>query len=113
ARVAELKKKLEANNLSEEDTAKLKTEQASFEKSLATMRKAGAVETPDEVARSFIVAWKIERDLHRTYGGRVIFQQAGLEALDARRRLFEEAERKGDLKFDDAGVRHLFYYYAN
>ena len=31
--------------------------------------------------------------------------------LDARRLLFEEAEKNGDIKFDDPGVRHLFYYY--
>jgi hypothetical protein len=41
----------------------------------------------------------------------VIFQQAGPEALDARRRLFEEAEMNGDLAFDHVGVRHMFYYY--
>jgi hypothetical protein len=27
--------------------------------------------------------------------------------------LFEQAEKEGELKFNDAGVRHLFYYYAN
>ena len=43
----------------------------------------------------------------------MIFQQMGPEALDGRRRLFEEAENNGDIKFDDVGVRHLFYYYAN
>jgi hypothetical protein len=68
-------------------------------------------EIPDEGARRIILPWKIERELYRVYGGRVIFQQFGAEALDGRRRLFEEAEKNGDLKFDDAGVRHLFYYY--
>ena len=68
---------------------------------------------PEAIARTFIVAWKIERELHRAYGGRVIFQQFGPEALDARRLLYETAEKNGDLKFDDPGVRHLFYYYAN
>jgi hypothetical protein len=67
---------------------------------------------PEEVARMFIVAWKTERELHRVYGGRVIFQQAGPEAIDARRRLFEHAEKKGEIKFADAGVRQLFYYYS-
>ena len=42
------------------------------------------------MARQFIVPWKIERELHRTYGGRVIFQQAGPEALDARMTSFAE-----------------------
>jgi hypothetical protein len=70
-----------------------------------------AADIPEEVARTLIVAWKTERALQRTYGGRVIFQQAGPEALDARRRLFEHAEKNNDITFADAGVRHLFYYY--
>ena len=78
---------------------------------LPVLREGAKGGDPEAVARPFIVAWKIERELHRTFGGRVIFQQAGLEALDGRRRLFEQAERAGDLKFEDVGVRHLFYYY--
>lgn len=35
----------------------------------------------------------------------------GPETLDARRQLFEQAEEKGDIRFADAGVRQLFYYY--
>jgi hypothetical protein len=77
--------------------------------------KSGDVtnESAQDLARYFIVNWKTERELQRTYGGRVIFQQFGPEALDARRRLFEEAEKAGDLRFDDPGVRHMFYYYWN
>lgn len=66
-----------------------------------------------ELIRMFVLPWKFERELHRTYGGRVIFQQFGSEALDAQRRLYEEAETRGDLVIDDPGVRHLFYYYSN
>ena len=59
------------------------------------------------------MSWKIERELYRTYGGRVVFQQARLEALVARRFLFEQAVKEGHLTFEDAGVRHLFYYYSH
>jgi len=113
ARIAELDKQLAAPNLSEEDKAKYEKERAQLQRLAKSMRETNESETPDELARSFIVAWKTERELHRAYGGRVIFQQAGPEALDARRRLFEAAEKQGDLKFTDPGVRHLFYYYAN
>ena len=113
ARLVELKEALAATNLSNEDKAKLKEEQAMYEKLVASMRERRGAEVSGDLARVFIVAWKTERELHRVYGGRVIFQQAGPEALDARRRLFEEAEKNGDIKFDDPGVRHLFYYYAN
>jgi hypothetical protein len=112
ARLVELKKELAAPNLSNEDKAKLKEERAMYEKSVAAIREPRAADVPEDLARMFIVAWKTERELHRVYGGRVIFQQAGPEALDARRRLFEQAEQNGDIKFDDVGIRHLFYYYA-
>lgn len=113
ARLVQLNEALAATNLSDEERAKLKEEQAMYEKLVASMSERRGAEVSGELARVFIVAWKIERALHREYGGRVIFQQAGPEALDARRRLFEEAEKKGEIKFDDPGVRDLFYYYAN
>jgi hypothetical protein len=71
--------------------------------------RAGAADR--DMARQFVLPWKIERALHRKYGGRIIFQQFGNEALDARRKLFEEAENAGDLRIDDPGLRHLFYWY--
>ena len=109
--LAKVKADLASVNLRDEDKEKLEKRQSTLEKILPTLRETARRGAPDGMARHFIVAWKIERELHRTYGGRVIFQQAGLEALDARRRLFEDAEKNGDLKFEDAGVRHLFYYY--
>ena len=94
-------------------------EEAEVERQLAALpaeerqefdRKLEAMRT--NMARGFILSWKIERELHRVHGGRVIFQQAGPEALDGRRRLYEAAEKAGDLTFTDPGVRHMFYYYS-
>jgi hypothetical protein len=111
-RVAEIKSKLSSPDLVADAKAKLEQEQQLYQRTLSSLSETAKRETPDEIAQAFIVAWKTERDLHRAYGGRVIFQQAGPEALDARRMLYEKAEKKGDLKFDDPGVRHLFYYYS-
>jgi hypothetical protein len=111
--LAKIKADLRAPNLPDEKRNKLQAEVATLEKQLGHWRDPANAQAPDAIARMFIVAWKTERELHRTYGGRVIFQQFGPEALDARRLLYEEAEKKGDLVFDDPGVRHLFYYYAN
>jgi hypothetical protein len=113
AKLAELKKKLTSSDLSNEEKAKIMAELATHERLVEILRQSLSKDTPDRIARSIIAAWKTERELYRRYGGRVIFQQFGLEALDARRKLFEEAENKGDIKFDDNGVRHLFYYYSN
>lgn len=109
--LAKIKADLASADLPDPDRAKLEKTKDVLEKVVPTLRESAREAAPEGVARHFIVAWKIERELHRTYGGRVIFQQAGLEALDARRQLFEQAEKQGDLKFEDAGVRHLFYYY--
>jgi hypothetical protein len=112
AHLAKIKADLAAPNLPAEKRGKLQKEVATIEKGQA-LRRAANADVPAVIARTFIVAWKTERELHRAYGGRVIFQQFGAEALDARRLLYEEAEKKGDLVFDDPGVRHMFYYYAN
>lgn len=111
--LAAVKGELAAPGLTDESRARMEAERARIEKFLPTHRDMAKLDTPEEIARQFIISWKIERELHRTYGGRVIFQQVGPEALDARRLLFDEAEKNGDLKFEDPGVRHLFYYYAN
>jgi len=111
--LAAVKGELAAPGLTDESRARMEAERARIEKFLPTHRDMAKLDTPEEIARQFIMSWKIERELHRTYGGRVIFQQVGPEALDARRLLFDEAEKNGDLKFEDPGVRHLFYYYAN
>ena len=77
--------------------------------------RAGApdVKRARAMARQFILPWKLQRELHRKYGGRIIFQQFGPEAIDGMKRLFEDAEKAGDLRIEDAGLRHLFYYYVN
>lgn len=111
--LVKIEAELAASELSDEKREELTKKQASLERVLPMLRDPSRAGIPDAMARMFIVATKTERELHRQYGGRVVFQQGGPEALDARRRLFEEAEKKGDLTFDDAGVRHMFYYYSN
>ena len=102
---------LASPDLSDQKKAELEKTKAMLERILPAMRERPQDDIHEALARQFIVNWKLERELQRAYGGRVIFQQAGPEALDARRKLFEQAEKNGDLKFQDPGVRHLFYYY--
>ena len=118
ARLVKVKADLEVPNVQNKDKTKLQMEQATIERSLGSVRievlmRGQHAKAQESMGKVFVVAWKTERALQRIYGGRVIFQQAGPEALDARRRLFEEAERNGEIKFYDPGVRHLFYYYSN
>ena len=114
-RLAEVKK--EIASLEEELKTKELPEQRKkrLERELSRRKSELSTTASDEGYRSigehFIVSWKLQRDLHRKYGGRIIFQQFGPEALDGMRRLFEEAEEAGDLRIDDPGLRHLFYWY--
>lgn len=111
--IKRMKAELAKPGLLEEERAKVEKNRRVLESILPTQRHAAAIDFHDIMAKGFVATAKIERELHQAYGGRVIFQQGGLEAIDARRRLYEEAEKKGDLVFNDAGVRHLFYYYSN
>jgi hypothetical protein len=56
--------------------------------------------------------WKFERHLYDHFGGgRILWQQPGLEAYDANRRWLEDEERKGNFKFADPELREEFYRY--
>lgn len=46
------------------------------------------------IAQHFVKTWKINKSLYEKYGGRLIFQQAGIEPLDAYRQFLKEQEKK-------------------
>jgi hypothetical protein len=53
--------------------------------------------------------WKGQRWFYKRYGGRVIFQQAGLEAIDAMRDFLKEAEAKKDFVIYDQELHTKFW----
>ena len=56
--------------------------------------------------------WKFQRQLYDRYGGgRILWQQAGLEAFDAMRTWLEAQEKKGEFKITDPKLRTVFYEY--
>ena len=75
-------------------------------------------EAEQGVAKYSVKSWKINQALHHEFGGRLIFQQAGMEPIDAYRKLLEQYEgRKAfvirDPVFKDAVYsyfQHNFYY---
>jgi hypothetical protein len=68
----------------------------------------------DDVPKSFIRSCKINQALYHQYKGRVIFQQAGPEPLDAFRQFFEKQQSKGKFKFYNKDAEDLFWdYYKN
>jgi hypothetical protein len=65
----------------------------------------------EQVATAFIVQWKINRELYRQYGGRIVFQQGGPEPLDAYRKFLEKHQARGDFRIADARLRAAFWRY--
>jgi len=64
-----------------------------------------------QMARQFVRAWKINKALYEKYGGRVIFQQAGVEPLDAYRDFLKEQEKKGAFQILDKRYEPIFWRY--
>lgn len=64
-----------------------------------------------QVAKTFILRWKVNRALYRQYGGRIIYQQAGPEPLDAYRTFLQEQEAIGHFKILDPSYEQKFWHY--
>jgi hypothetical protein len=63
------------------------------------------------IAQGFVTRWKINKALFEKYGGRVIFQQAGVEPLDAYRDFLKEQEKKGAFQITDKQCEADFWRY--
>ena len=67
-----------------------------------------------QVVEPFVQAWKVNKALHEKYGGRVVFQQAGVEPLDAYRNFLKEQEANGAFQILDNSCRASFWgYFTN
>ena len=64
-----------------------------------------------QMAKHFVKAWKVNKALYEKYGGRVIFQQAGAEPLDAYRDFLKEQENKGAFRILDKQYEAGFWRY--
>lgn len=74
--------------------------------------KDGSLPGPDlGSAADQLREWRRDAALYREYGGRLIFQQHGLEPVDAWRKLLESAEAKGDFGVSDPRLRACVYEY--
>ena len=59
-----------------------------------------------------VANWKLQRHLYQEYGGgRVLWQQAGLEAFDAMHAWLKQREKRGDFSISDPLLRAQFYAY--
>ncbi len=98
-----LTQELESSSLTEREK-KEKTEQLKTIENILKITKEAEERTKgmDEkmltmkrnMAQHFVKTWKINKSLYEKYGGRIIFQQAGIEPLDAYRQFLKEQEKK-------------------
>ena len=59
-----------------------------------------------------VANWKLQRHLYKEYGGgRVLWQQAGLEAFDAMHVWLKQCEKEGEFTISDPGLHEQFYAY--
>jgi hypothetical protein len=63
------------------------------------------------VAEYWVRQWKLNQALYREFGGRIIFQQAGWEPIDAYRKLLDQAEAKKAFIVHDPALRAAVYRY--
>jgi hypothetical protein len=63
------------------------------------------------VAVVWVKQWKVNQSLYRKFGGRIIFQQAGWEPIDAYRRLLEQYETQKSFVVHDAALHAAVYSY--
>ena len=113
-----LEEELKSTTLTEDDRSRKEQELAMTEDLLKSMAEEEGKEKPKErdpeetkMAREFVRTWKINRELFKQYGGRVIFQQAGPEPLDAYRDFLREHETKGSFRITDEEAKKEFGKY--
>lgn len=63
------------------------------------------------VAEHWVRAWKLNQTLYREFGGRIIFQQAGWEPIDAYRKLLDQYASKQAFVIHDPALRAAVYSY--
>jgi hypothetical protein len=112
----DLQRQLASPGLSESERAALVARIDVEDKVLAALPAPGQ-DTPQEraareqIARAFILQWKINRALYRKFGGRIVFQQGGPEPLDAYRRFLEQQQALGNFEVRNEAMREPFWSY--
>lgn len=99
-----IEQQLQNDGLPEEERGKLEVQRRSLQ---------GRLNPPGRLFAQFMLDhWKLQRHLYDHFGGgRILFQQAGLEAFDATRNWLEAEEKLGKFKIADPELRKSFYEY--
>ena len=63
------------------------------------------------VSGVWVKQWKVNQALFREFGGRIVFQQAGWEPIDAYRKLLEQYEARQEFVVHEPSLREAVYSY--
>ncbi len=103
-RRAEIEQSLAKPGLAAEEKQRLEDERRAIESELSPPGR--------RFARWMVANWKLQRHLYKAYGGgRVLWQQAGLEAFDAMYAWLKQREKRGDFTISDPLLHEQFYAY--
>ena len=116
----ELSRQLESDALSESERSiitsnfnkvdkRLKMDAVFAEKAASAPEESRKIN--EQIAAAFVRSWKVNLALYEQYGGRVIFQQAGVEPLDAYRLFLREQEAAGNFQILDKQYEASFWNY--
>jgi hypothetical protein len=99
-----VEEKLGSSRLLKEQQQQLEIERQTLETQLTPPGRSFAI--------FLLNNWKFQKHLYDRFGGgRILWQQGGLEAFDAYRKWLEMQEKQGDFKITDAMLRSTFYEY--
>ena len=68
-------------------------------------------EAEQGVAKVWVQQWKLNQALYRKFGGRIIFQQAGWEPIDAYHALLDSYRKEKKFVVHDATLQEAVYRY--
>jgi hypothetical protein len=113
-----LEEKLRSPDLTDEDRQEIK-EELEYNRRFADLTDEQAAkefaayesEMQHEIALAWVQDWKFYRALFKQYGGRIIWQQTGIEPIDAMRKWLEEQEKHGDFVIHDPELGKSFWEY--
>lgn len=115
-----LRKELKSSSISDRDRKEKESRLQTIESILKTKREINAQAGMNEeqmrrvkrqIAHQFVKSWKVNKSLYEKYGGRVIFQQAGVEPVDAYRDFLKEQEKNGAFRIIDKKYEAGFWQY--
>ncbi|MBI2441160.1 MAG: hypothetical protein HYV35_07310 [Lentisphaerae bacterium] len=116
----QLRQELKSTSLSDRNRKEKESQLQTIESILKSTRKIKEMTKGMEdqmrpmkrqMAQQFVKSWKINKSLYEKYGGRVIFQQAGVEPLDAYRDFLREQEKKVTFQILDKQYESGFWRY--